>query len=101
MNLGVLQACVRAWRTQADAELQKRRKTEDAVAVSNVAEDERVESDSGAFLVGPCNGEDPEQVEWKKKKNKSEGARVRVRGRGRRCEAASTITQWRQQVKSS
>ncbi len=41
---------------EADAELQKRRKTEDAVAVvSNVAEDVRMESDGGAFLVGPCN----------------------------------------------
>ncbi len=45
---------------EADAELQKRRKTEDAVAVLNVAEDVRMESDGGAFLVGPCNGEDPE-----------------------------------------
>jgi hypothetical protein len=32
---------------------------------------------------------------------KSEKARVRVRGRRRGCEAASTITQWRQQVKSN
>jgi hypothetical protein len=46
---------------EADAELQKRRKTEDAVAVLNVAEDVRIESDGGAFLVGPCNGE----VCWK------------------------------------
>ena len=45
---------------EADAELQKRRKTEDAVAVLNVAEDVRMESDGGAFLVGPCNGEGPE-----------------------------------------
>ncbi len=45
---------------EADAESQKRRKTEDAVAAMNVAEDVRMESDSGAFLVGPCNGEDPE-----------------------------------------
>jgi hypothetical protein len=44
----------------ADAELQKRRKTEDAVAAMNVGEDVRMESDSGAFLVGPCNGDDPE-----------------------------------------
>jgi hypothetical protein len=45
---------------EADAELQKRRKTEDAVAVLNVAEDVMMESDGGAFLVGPCNGEGPE-----------------------------------------
>ncbi len=45
---------------EADAESQKRRKTEDAVAVLNVAEDVRMESDCEAFLVGPCNGEDPE-----------------------------------------
>ncbi len=45
---------------EADAESQKRRKTEDAVAAMNVAEDVRMESDSGAFLVDPCNGEDPE-----------------------------------------
>jgi hypothetical protein len=45
---------------EADAELQKRRKTEDVVAAMNVAEDVRMESDGGAFLVGPCSGEDPE-----------------------------------------
>ncbi len=45
---------------EADAELQKRRKTEDAVAVLNVAENVRMESDGGAFLVSPCNSEDPE-----------------------------------------
>ncbi len=45
---------------EADAELQKRRKTEDAVAAMNVYEDVRMKSDGGAFLVGPCNGEDPE-----------------------------------------
>jgi hypothetical protein len=45
---------------EADAESQKRRKTEDVVAAMNVAEDVRMESDGGAFLVGPCNGEDPE-----------------------------------------
>ncbi len=45
---------------EADAESQKRRKTEDAVAVLNVDEDVRMESDSGAYLVGSCNGEDPE-----------------------------------------
>ncbi len=45
---------------EADTESQKRRKTEDAVAATNVAEDVRMESDSGAFLVGPCNGETPE-----------------------------------------
>jgi hypothetical protein len=44
---------------EADTESQKRRKTEDAVAAMNVAEDVRMESDSGAFLVGPCNGENP------------------------------------------
>ncbi len=45
---------------EADAESQKRRKTEDVVAAMNVAEDVRMESDGGAFLVGPCNGEDPD-----------------------------------------
>jgi hypothetical protein len=46
---------------EVDAEVQKRRKTEDAVAAMKVvAEDVRMESDSGAFLVGPCYGEDPE-----------------------------------------
>jgi hypothetical protein len=45
---------------EADAESQKRRKTEDAVAVLNVAEDVRMESDGGAFLVGSCYSEDPE-----------------------------------------
>jgi hypothetical protein len=45
---------------EADAELQTRRKIEDAVAAFNVADDVRIESDSGAFVVGPCNGEDPE-----------------------------------------
>ncbi len=45
---------------EADAELQKRRKTEDAVAAMNVDEDVRMESDSGAFLVGPYTGEDSE-----------------------------------------
>ncbi len=45
---------------EADAESQKRIKTEDAIAAMNVAEDVRMESDGGAFLVGPCNGEDPE-----------------------------------------
>ncbi len=45
---------------EADAESQKRRKIEDAVAAMNGAEDVRMESDSGAFLVGSCNGEDPE-----------------------------------------
>ncbi len=29
-------------------------------ASSTVAEDVRMESDGGAFLVGPCNSEDPE-----------------------------------------
>jgi hypothetical protein len=45
---------------EAGAEVQKRRKTEDAVAALNVAEDMSMESDSGTFLVGLCNGEDPE-----------------------------------------
>ncbi len=45
---------------EADAELQKRRKTEDAVVALEDAEDVRMESDGGAFLVGPCNSEDPE-----------------------------------------
>ena len=45
---------------EADTESQKRRKTEDAVAAMNVAEDVRMESDDGAFLIGPCNGEGPE-----------------------------------------
>ncbi len=44
---------------EADAELQKRKKKEDDVAAMKVAEDVRIESDSGAFLVGSCNGEDP------------------------------------------
>jgi hypothetical protein len=44
---------------EADAELQKRRKTKDAVAVLNVVEDVKMESYGGAFLVGPCNGEGP------------------------------------------
>ncbi len=45
---------------EADTESQKRKKTEDAVAAMNVAGDVTMESDSEAFLVGPCNGEDPE-----------------------------------------
>jgi hypothetical protein len=45
---------------EVDAEVQKRRKKEDDVATMKVAEDARMESDSGTFLVGPCNSEDPE-----------------------------------------
>ncbi len=44
---------------EADAEVQKQRKKEVDVAAVKVAEDVRMESDSGAFLVGSCNGEDP------------------------------------------
>jgi hypothetical protein len=50
---------VKFWKQMLNYKSGERQK-EDAVAVLNVAEDVRMESDGGAFLVGLCNGEGPE-----------------------------------------